>query len=73
MNPYELNNKVFKIIQISSQESLLLKSIDKFYENLDVNSYDDFIQILNSQNKNNVKTKISIRLIDYFVTKYSKK
>lgn len=67
----ELNNKVFKLIQISSQESLLLKSVEKFYENLEC--YSDFIQIINSQNKSNVKTKISIRLIDYFVTKYSKK
>lgn len=67
----ELNNKIFKLIQISSQESLLLKSVEKFYENLEC--YNDFIQIINSENKNNVKTKISIRLIDYFVTKYSKK
>ena len=71
MNSSELNNKIFKLIQISSQESLLLKSVEKFYENL--NCYSDFVQIINSENKNNVKTKISIRLIDYFVTKYSKK
>jgi hypothetical protein len=69
MNSNESNNKIFKLIQISSQESLLLKSVEKFYENLDC----DFVQIINSENKNNVKTKISIRLIDYFVTKYSKK
>jgi len=67
----ELNKRVFKLIQISSHESLLLKSVEKFYENLDC--YNDFIQIINSENKNNTKTKISIRLIDYFVTKYSKK
>ena len=67
----DINNKVFKLIQLSSQESLLLKSVEKFYENLEC--YCDFIQIINSENKNNVKTKISIRLIDYFVTKYSKK
>lgn len=71
LNSNELNNKIFKLIQISSQESLLLKSVEKFYENLDC--YCDFVQIINSENKNNVKTKISIRLIDYFVTKYSKK
>jgi hypothetical protein len=73
MNSYELNNKVFKMIQISSHENLLLKTIDKFYENLDANYYEDFFQILNSHNKDQIKTKISIRLIDYFVTKYSKK
>ena len=67
----DLNNKVFKLIQLTSQETLLLKSVEKFYENLDC--YNDFIQIINSENKNNIKTKISIRLIDYFVTKYSKK
>ena len=67
----ELNHKIHKLIQISSQESLLLKSVEKFYENL--NCFNDFIQIINSQTKITSKSKISIRLIDYFVTKYSKK
>jgi len=67
----ELNHKIYKLIQISSQESLLLKSVEKFYEN--INCFNDFIQIINSQTKITSKSKISIRLIDYFVTKYSKK
>ena len=71
LDSIELNNKIYKLIQISSQESLLLKSFEKFYENL--NCFNDFIQIINSQTKDISKYKISIRLIDYFVTKYSKK
>lgn len=67
----ELNHKIYKLIQISSQESLLLKSVEVFYENL--NCFNDFIQIIHSQTKITSKSKISIRLIDYFVTKYSKK
>jgi hypothetical protein len=61
----ELNNTMFLLIQISSQESMLLKSIEKFYSTLKY--VNDFISIINSN------SKISIRLIDYFVTKYSKK
>lgn len=67
---HELNNNMFQLIHISSQENLLLKSFEYFYENLDC--YNDLIAIINSQTKVN-KFKISIRLIDYFVTKYSKK
>jgi hypothetical protein len=67
----KLNHKIYKLIQISSQESLLLKSVENFYEKL--NCFNDFIQIINSQTKIISKSKISIRLIDYFVTKYSKK
>ena len=66
----QLNHKVHKLIQISSQENILLNSIEKFYEEL--NCFNDFISIINSETKNN-GSKISIRLIDYFVTKYSKK
>jgi hypothetical protein len=61
----ELNIKMCKIIQITSQESVILNSIENFYENLQ--NIDDFLNIINS------KSKISIRLIDHFVTKYSKK
>jgi hypothetical protein len=71
LSPIDLNHKIFKLIQITSQESLLLKSFEKFYENLIC--FNDFIKIINSQNKNYIKSKISIRLIDYFVTKFSKK
>jgi hypothetical protein len=59
-----LNNKILKLIQISSQESILLKSMENFYQYF--NNY-EFINIIKSN------SKISIRLIDYFVTKYSKK
>ncbi len=65
MNSSELNFKSQQLIQITSQENILLKSFEKFYENLE-NIY-DFLSIINSE------SNISIRLIDYFVTKYSKK
>ena len=71
LDSIELNHRIYKLIQISSQESLLLKSVEKFYQNL--NCFDDFIKIINSEIKTTNKYKISIRLIDYFVTKYSKK
>jgi uncharacterized membrane protein YheB (UPF0754 family) len=60
----KLNQEVFAIIQITSQENMIMKSFEKFYEvpeNINL-----FIPIFNSE------SKISIRLIDYFVTKYSK-
>jgi hypothetical protein len=59
-----LNQEVLKNIQITSQESMIIKSFDSFYEsNSNVLL---FIPIVNSE------SKISIRLIDHFVTKYSK-
>jgi hypothetical protein len=61
----ELNKKMQNLIQISSQENRLIKIVENFYESL-VN-IKEFIEIINS------KSDISIRLIDYFVTKYSKK
>jgi len=60
----KLNNEVFKNIQISSQENMIIKSLEKFYE--DNQNINLFIPILNYE------SKISIRLIDYFITKYSK-
>ena len=62
-----LNKKMFNLIQINSQESMLLKLINIFYENL--KNVNEFISIINSKFGN---FKISIRLIDYFITKYSK-
>jgi len=59
-----LNQEVFKNIQITSQENMIIKSLEKFYE--DVENIKLFIPIVNSE------SKISIRLIDHFVTKYSK-
>ena len=64
-NPGELNNIIFGLIHINSQENMLLKSIEKFYIN--INNITEFLDIINSQ------SSISIRLIDYFITKYSKK
>ena len=61
----ELNTKMQNLIQISSHESRLIKLVENFYESL-IN-IKEFIGIINS------KSEISIRLIDYFVTKYSKK
>ena len=60
----KLNQEVFKNIQITSQENMIIKSLEKFYEE-DL-SIKLFIPIVNSE------SKISIRLIDHFVTKYSK-
>ncbi len=59
-----LNQEVFKKIQITSQENMIMKSLEKFYEAPENISL--FIPIVNSE------SKISIRLIDHFVTKYSK-
>jgi len=44
---------------------MLLKSFEKFYDTLKY--VNEFLSIINSD------SKISIRLIDYFITKYSKK
>ena len=61
----DINNKMLDYINLSSHESILLKSVQSFYETF--NCIDDFTTFINS------KCKISIRMIDYFVTKYSKK
>jgi hypothetical protein len=60
----QLNNEVLKNIKITSQEHMIIKSMEKFYE--DDKNINMFINIINSN------TSISIRLIDHFVTKYSK-
>lgn len=60
----ELNREVFNTIQITSQENMIIKSMDKFYTYN--NNVHLFLSIVNSN------ANISIRLIDYFVTKYSK-
>lgn len=64
-NSIDINRSMLNLIQISSQENIILKSIEHFYENL--KEISDFISIINS------RSCISIRLIEYFVTKYSKK
>ena len=60
----KLNNKVLKNIQITSQENMIIKSLEKFYE--DDKNVEIFLDIIN------LESIMSIRLIDYFVTKYSK-
>jgi hypothetical protein len=60
----KINQEVFKNIKITSQESVIIKTLEKFYE--DKFNIDLFIPIVNSD------PKMSIRLIDHFVTKYSK-
>ena len=60
----KLNQEVFKNIQITSQENMIIKSLEKFYEN--DHNINLFIPIINSE------SCVSIRLIDHFVTKYSK-
>ncbi len=60
-----LNQSVLNLIQVSSQENIWLKSLEKFYENL--HNVNEFLSIINSN------SIISIRLIDHFVTKYAKK
>ena len=60
-----LNQEILKSIQISSQENMLIRSLEKFYlkeENINI-----ILPIINGE------SNISMRLIDYFVTNYSKK
>ena len=60
----KLNNEVFKNIQITSLENMIIKSLEPFYE--DDYGINLLISIINFE------SKISIRLIDHFITKYSK-
>lgn len=60
----KINNIIFNNINITSQENNIIKTFLNFYEN---NEYTDIFIYLISQN-----SPISIRLIDHFVTKYSK-
>ena len=59
------NIEILKNIHITSQENMIIKSFEKNYENDIIINI--FISIINSN------SKISIRLIDYFITKFSKK
>jgi hypothetical protein len=58
------NIEMLKIIQLSSQELLKLKGNEEFYDNTE--NSNKFINIISG------KSQISIRLIDHFITKYSK-
>jgi len=63
-NAVKLNKQVFENIQITSQENMILKSMEHFYTNN--NNVILFMNIIS------IESGMSIRLIDYFVTKYSK-
>jgi len=58
------NKEILKIIQLTSQELIRLKGNDEFYT--DSENAEKFINIISGT------CEISIRLIDHFVTKYSK-
>ena len=60
-----INQEILKSIQISSQENMLIRSLEKFYLNED--NVNLILPIINGE------SNISMRLIDYFVTNYSKK
>ena len=60
----KLNHEVFNNIKLSSHENTIIKSQESFYEI--VENILLFLQIVTSE------SIISIRLIDYFVTKYAK-
>ena len=57
-----LNKKVFKEIRITSQEQMLLNCMEDFYK--DSENSKKLVYLINGD--------ISIRLIDFFVTRYSK-
>ncbi len=58
------NIEMFKIIQLTSQELLKLKGNEDFYDNNE--NCKKFVNIISGE------SQISIRLIDHFVTKFSK-
>jgi hypothetical protein len=60
----KLNKDLLKIIQLTSQELIRLKGNDEFYDNYD--NATKFLDIIGGE------SSISIRLIDYFITEYSK-
>tara|TARA_B110000908_G_C10267311_1_gene465615 strand:+ start:3248 stop:3850 length:603 start_codon:yes stop_codon:yes gene_type:complete len=61
-----INETVLSTIQISSQENILLNNIEKFYKN-NIEDTKEVVDIIRGI------SQISMRLIDYFVTRYSKK
>jgi hypothetical protein len=60
----QLNQEVLQNIQISSQEYMIIKTLESFYDNEENSNL--LWPIINSD------SDISIRLIDHFVTKYAK-
>lgn len=62
-NKISLNKKILKDIRITSQEQMLLNCMDQFYTTKD--NANKLVDLINGE--------ISIRLVDFFVTNYSKK
>ena len=62
----KINSSILSTIQISSQENILLNNIEKFYKS-NMKETKEVVDIIRGS------SKISMRLIDYFVTNYSKK
>lgn len=62
----KIKDNILSTIQISSQENILLTNIEKFYKG-NRSQAKDVINIIRGQ------STISMRLIDFFVTNYSKK
>ena len=62
-----INDNILKKIQISSQERVLINSLENFYLKDDMKNIDIMLPIINSS------SKISLRVLDHFVTNYSKK
>lgn len=61
-----LNSPILDRIQISSQESMLIRSLEKYYST-DLNKMKIMLPIIRGM------SKISLRVIDHFITNYSKK
>lgn len=57
--------KLYKLNKISSKKDLLMESLTKFFNNK--NNMSDFLPIINGE------SNISLRILDWFVTNYSKK
>ena len=62
-NNLSLNQKILKELRITSQEQMLLNCMDQFYSKSE--NSEKLISLINGD--------VSIRLIDFFVTNYSKK
>ena len=61
-----LNSPILERIQISSQESMLIRSLEKYYC-ADLNKMKIMLPIIRGM------SKISLRVIDHFITNYSKR
>lgn len=67
------NQEVLQNMKLSPHEISILKSLESFYENK--NNLNIIIPIIKTQDNkisSNINTKLSIRLIDHFITKFSK-